>query len=65
MLSPNIVNVEKDSKDEMMTRYHDAEYFSMLAHAISGGIESPLQFVLQVLYRKYLENNLDIANCCE
>jgi hypothetical protein len=52
-LSPSIVNIEKDSHAETLTRYHDAEYFSMLAHAISGGIESPLQFVLQVLIIQY------------
>jgi hypothetical protein len=52
-LSPSNVNIEKDSPPKTLTRFHDAEYFSMLAHAISGGIKSPLQFVLQVIFIKY------------
>jgi hypothetical protein len=50
MLSPNLV-IGKDGNvtvEEEVARYHDAEYFAMLGHAISGGIESPLQFMLQV-----------------
>jgi hypothetical protein len=51
-LNPSI-NIDKAAKttpEQELARYHDAEYFAMLGHAISGGIESPLQFMLQVLY---------------
>ena len=34
--------------DEMMSNFEAAEYYSMLASAISGGVESPIQFVTQV-----------------
>jgi len=50
ILDANIV-IDKTSKvtpDEEVVRYYNAEYFAMLGHAISGGIESPLQFLLQV-----------------
>ncbi len=52
-LSPSNVNIEKDIQTKTFTRFHDAEYFSMLAHAISGGVKSSLQFVLQVIFIKY------------
>ena len=42
------VKASKKVKDPVHA-YHEAEYFAMVAHAISGGIESPLQFVLQVV----------------
>ena len=35
--------------EDPVEQFNEAEYFAMLAHAVSGGIESPLQFVLQVL----------------
>ena len=32
-----------------MSNFEAAEYYSMLASAISGGVESPIQFVTQVI----------------
>ena len=49
--------------NKMMSNFETAEYYSMLASAISGGVESPIQFVTQVrksliVYRlpKQIEN---------
>jgi hypothetical protein len=43
-------SLTSDEKQECESaiRYREAEYFAMLSHAISGGIESPIQFILQV-----------------
>ena len=35
--------------EEVMSNFEAAEYYSMLASAISGGVESPIQFVTQVI----------------
>lgn len=34
--------------NKIMSNFETAEYYSMLASAISGGVESPIQFVTQV-----------------
>ena len=48
--NPGIAAKEpKKTLAQEMKDFHEAEYFAMLGHAISGGIESPLQFGLQVL----------------
>jgi O-acetylhomoserine/O-acetylserine sulfhydrylase-like pyridoxal-dependent enzyme len=47
-LPPNLAQLEHQTSVNSAKQYHEAEYFAMLAHAVSGGIESPLQFVLQV-----------------
>ena len=41
-------NVVDKRLDDNKVRYHDFEYFAIMAHAFSGGIESSLQFMLQV-----------------
>ena len=46
--------------EEIMSNLEAAEYYSMLASAISGGVESPIQFVTQVIkffiFIKYLQS---------
>ena len=46
--------------EEIMSNFEAAEYYSMLASAISGGVESPIQFVTQVIkffiFLKYLQS---------
>ena len=36
-------------KQKMQDNYAVAEYYAMFASAISGGIESPCQFIIQVI----------------
>ena len=36
-------------KKKIMENFETAEQYSMLASAISGGVESPIQFVIQVI----------------
>ena len=44
-------------KEKMRLSFETAEYYSMLASAISGGIESPIQFITQVNgYMKFRED---------
>lgn len=38
--------VEEDTPENK--RFKKAEYFAMMSHAIAGGVESPIQFCLQV-----------------
>ena len=37
-----------EEKQQMQDNYAAAEYYAMFASAISGGIESPCQFIIQV-----------------
>ena len=39
----------KDDQEEIDERYRVAEYYCMLSTAIAGGVESPLQFIFQVV----------------
>ena len=40
---PKDLRNRKDKAD-----FREAEYKAMIAHSIAGGIESPIQFILQV-----------------
>ena len=46
-----------------MSNFEAAEYYSMLASAISGGVESPIQFVTQVsksfVFKKYQQSKIE------
>ena len=39
----------KEDQEEIDERYRVAEYYCMLSTAIAGGVESPLQFIFQVV----------------
>ena len=39
----------EDDQEEIDERYRVAEYYCMLSTAIAGGVESPLQFIFQVV----------------
>ena len=53
-------------REEIMSNFEAAEYYSMLASAISGGVESPIQFVTQVskssIFKKYQRCCIHKAN---
>ena len=40
-------------KENVISRFEAAEYYAILTTSISGGIESPVQFVIQVRQRKH------------
>ena len=40
-------------KEKVISNFEAAEYYAILTTAISGGIESPVQFVIQVRRRKH------------
>ena len=39
----------KNKNKKLLSDYQAAEYYAVFTTAISGGIESPLQFIIQVL----------------
>ena len=39
----------KDKNKKILSDYQAAEYYAVFTTAISGGIESPIQFIIQVL----------------
>ena len=44
----NLKRATPEERKHLLSHFEAAEYFSMLASAISGGVESPIQFVTQV-----------------
>ena len=44
----NLKRATPEEREHLLSHFEAAEYFSMLASAISGGVESPIQFVTQV-----------------
>ena len=44
----NLKRATPEEREHLLSHFQAAEYYSMLASAISGGIESPIQFVTQV-----------------
>ena len=47
-------------KENVISNFEVAEYYAILTTAISGGIESPVQFVIQVIQRNPFLFNLYI-----
>ena len=45
----NLEGPSQEEQEEIESSYRAAEYYCMLATAIAGGVESPLQFIFQVL----------------
>ena len=55
----NLDGQSKEEQEEIESSYRAAEYYCMLATAIAGGVESPLQFIFQVTgIRMNLKNDL-------
>ena len=44
----NLKRATPEEREHLLSHFEAAEYFSMLASAISGGVESPIQFITQV-----------------
>ena len=49
----NLEGPTQEEQDEIESSYRAAEYYCMLATAIAGGVESPLQFIFQVRVMKF------------
>ena len=45
----NLKGPNAKEKKKIMENFETAEQYSMMASAISGGVESPIQFVIQVI----------------
>ena len=43
----NLDGPSQEEQDQIESSYRAAEYYCMLATAIAGGVESPLQFIFQ------------------
>ena len=50
----NLEGPTQEEQDEIESSYRAAEYYCMLATAIAGGVESPLQFIFQVMVTKFI-----------
>ena len=46
----NLDGPSQEEQEEIESSYRAAEYYCMLATAIAGGVESPLQFIFQVIW---------------
>ncbi len=46
------------NRSRYKTAFREAEYLAMIAHSIAGGIESPLQFILQASVQKNYRSEL-------
>ena len=54
----NLEGPTQEEQDEIESSYRAAEYYCMLATAIAGGVESPLQFIFQVIITNKKGNSL-------
>ena len=45
----NLDGATYEEQEEIDSNYRVAEYYCMLSTAIAGGVESPLQFIFQVI----------------
>ena len=56
----NLEGPSQEEQEEIEASYRAAEYYCMLATAIAGGVESPLQFIFQVKVTKF---TIMVMNC--
>ena len=45
----NLKGPNAKEKKKIIENFETAEQYSMMASAISGGVESPIQFIIQVM----------------
>ena len=58
----NLEGPTQEEQDEIESSYRAAEYYCMLATAIAGGVESPLQFIFQVRAMKFTITGINCNN---
>jgi len=46
---PKDIKKARKETNEEAANFREAEHLAVVAHSIAGGIESPVQFILQVL----------------
>ena len=44
----NLKGTTRSERENIQSHFETAEYYSMLASAIAGGVEAPCQFIIQV-----------------
>ena len=50
----NIIKLDPETPKKKDYDFRDIEFLAMIAHAIAGGVESPLQLAFQVSWTIYL-----------
>ena len=52
----NIIKPDPETPKKKDYDFRDVEFLAMIAHAIAGGVESPLQLAFQVSWILYFDN---------